>query len=84
MLDECLHNLVLVWQVRDHVCHVVFRHANESWAKNNGQVSWFHLEELENIRTFLKELKLKFLLQVCISEKFFLMKKQELTNIGIN
>ena len=36
VLDECLYDLVLIWHVSDHVCHVIFGGSHESWTKHYG------------------------------------------------
>lgn len=44
VLNECLHNLVLVWHVCDHMGHVVLSGAHQSGAEHDGQVPRLHLK----------------------------------------
>lgn len=43
ILNESLHDLVLVWHMCHHMGHVVLGGANQSGTKHDGQVPRFHL-----------------------------------------
>lgn len=45
VLDKCLHDLVLVGHVSDHVGHVILGCSHQSRAEHYGKVSWFHLKQ---------------------------------------
>lgn len=44
MLYQRLHDLVAVWHVGHHVCHVVFRCPYQRWPKDQSQVPGLHLD----------------------------------------
>lgn len=47
LCNKCLHNAALVWHVLHHGHHRVVPSPYNGWAKNDGQVTHFHLHTTE-------------------------------------